>query len=130
MNGLTAKRLRQLSHAIVLSQGDSPGEGLNQYNQESNCVSWEPAYEDGYRHDFSGKAGELVNACHPRATDPDGNPLLGMFKNPGTLHHKSKVKLIYKALKKLWKETGGEHEIFGPKFRRTIRTYAHPAMAS
>jgi len=137
MNGLTAKRLRQLAHSIVLAQGESPGAGLNQYNQESNMVVWEPAYEDGYRHNFDPAVNEsgqciadLVNACHPRAVDPDGNMLLGMFKNPGTIHHVSKVKLIYKALKKLWKDTGGVHEIFGSRFRRTVRTYAQPATAA
>lgn len=127
MNGLTAKRLRQLAYQIVLASGESPGEGANQYHQESNCVSWEPAYEDGYRHDFSGVAGDLVNACHSRATDPDGLPLLGMFKNPGTLHNAHKVTQLYHHLKKLWKSTGGKHEIFGKKFRRTLRTYAPPS---
>ena len=133
MNGLTAKRLRQLAYQIALTSGENPGQGANQYHQESNCVSWEPAYEDGYRHDFStmvNEAGQsmadLVNACHPRATDPDGLPLLGMFKNPGTLHNAHKVTQLYKHLKKLWKATGGKHEIFGTKFRRTLRTFAPP----
>lgn len=137
MNGLTAKRLRQLAYNITLAQGEHPGEGANQYHQESNCPSWEPAYEDGYRHDFSEEVNEagqriadLVNACHPRAKDPDGFPLLGMFKNPGTLHCAHKTKQLYRHLKKLWKATGGKHEIFGPKFRRTLRTYAPASEAA
>jgi hypothetical protein len=134
MNGLTAKRLRQLAHAIVLSQGESPGKDANLYNQESNCISWEPAYEDGHRHDFSTEVNEngqsiadLNNALHPRAKDPDGNPLLGMFHNPGTLHHANKTRVIYNHLKKLWKQTGGNHEIFGKRFRRIVNTYAEAA---
>jgi hypothetical protein len=127
MNGLTAKRLRQLAHAIVLSQGESPGKDANLYNQESNCISWEPAYEDGHRHTFDGPEAAFVNALHPRAKDPDGNPLLGMFHNPGTLHHANKTRVIYNHLKKLWKQTGGNHEIFGKRFRRIVNTYAEAA---
>jgi len=129
MNGLTAKRLRQLAHAIVLSQGGSPGEFLNHYDQESNCPTYVPAYADGYRHDFSDtKAAALVNACHERAKDPDGNELMAFVKNPGTLHHKNKVKIIYLNLKKLWRSTKGKHMLFGKRFRHTVRTYAQPDM--
>jgi hypothetical protein len=129
MNGLTAKRLRQLAYQICIASGESPGEGANSYNQESNCVSWEPAYKDGYRHDFSdSEAAPLVNACHERATDPDGTPLLGMYYKPGTIHHAHRPTLIYKHLKKLWRKTRGQHEIFGKRFRKTLRTYAPPGL--
>ena len=138
MNGLTAKRLRALAYNIVLAGGkEHPGTDYNQYNQESNCVSWEPAYEDGYRHDFSTEKNligncyaDINNAKHARSKDPDGNNLLGMFNNPGTIHHKHKVTLIYKHLKKLWKKTGGNHEIFGKRFRRVVRSYAPPTPTS
>jgi hypothetical protein len=138
MNGLLAKRLRALAYNIVLAEGkESPGKDYNQYNQESNCVSWEPAYKDGYRHDFSTEfndqhqsIADINNAAHERATDPDGKNLLGMFNNPGTVHHKHKVTLIYKHLKKLWKKTGGNHDIFGKRFRRVVRTYAAASKAS
>jgi hypothetical protein len=137
MNGLTAKRLRQLAFNIVLAQGESPGEGYNQYNQESNCPSWEPAYVGGYRHDFSTEVNDkgqsiadLNNAAHERMVDPDGVPLLASFYNPGTLHHAHKVTVLYKALKKLWKATGGVHEVFGTKFRKTLRAYAPPSPAA
>ena len=129
MNGLIAKRLRQLAYQIVVAGGEKPGEKYNQYNQESNCVSWEPAYEDGYRHDFSTEKNiigvryaDINNAKHARAKDPDGNDLLGMFNNPGTIHHAHKVTVLYRHLKKLWRRTHGLHEIFGKKFRRTNRS--------
>jgi hypothetical protein len=128
MNGLTAKRLRQLALQLVISQGFSGGDGYNQYDQEANCVSWEPAYQDGHQHVFEGEAAGFVNAIHERMVDPDGTPLFGMFKNPGTLHHKHRVTIVYKGLKKLWMQTGGKHEIFGKNFRRTYRSYA-PATA-
>ena len=126
MNGLTAKRLRQFARALVKSKGISLGEGYNEYDQESNAISWEPAYVDGYRHNFSTEVdpegnsiADIINATHERAKDPDGNELLGQFKNPGTLHHKHKVRILYKALKKMWKETNGRHEIFTRNFSRT-----------
>jgi hypothetical protein len=120
MNGLIAKRLRQLAFQTVSAGGENPAEGYNQYNQESNMVVWEPAYADGHRHDF---ADTDKNIGHDRAVDPDGNELLGMYYNPGTIHHAHKVTVLYRHLKKLWKATGGKHEIFGKKFRRTYRTY-------
>jgi len=130
MNGLTAKRLRQLAHNLVLAGGHSPGEGYNQYNQESNCPSWEPAYKDGHRHIFEGETAGFLNAMHERAKDGDGNDLLGMFNNPGTIHHAHKVTVLYRHLKKLWKATGGKNEIFGPNFRKVVRSYAPAATTS
>ena len=109
MNGKRAKWLRKLALNIVLAQGESGGVGFNQYNQESNCPSWEPAYVDKHRHDFEDPT---KNDTHERMTDPEGTPLLGMFNNPGTIHHKHKVTLIYKHLKKMWKATSGKHELF------------------
>ena len=126
MNGLTAKRLRQLAHNLVLAGGHSPGEGYNQYNQESNMVVWEPAYSDGWRHDYT-PTGAFMNALHPRAKDPDGNNLLGMYNQPGTIHHAHKVTVLYRHLKKLWRATHGRHEIFGKRFRGTYKSYTQPA---
>jgi hypothetical protein len=120
MNGLTAKRLRQLAHTIAIAQGMNPAEGYNQYNQESNCISWEPAYKDGHRHDFDEPEN---NVGHERMKDPDGVPLLGSYYKPGTLHHAHKVTVLYKHLKKLWRATNGRHEIFGRKFRKIHRQY-------
>jgi hypothetical protein len=130
MNGLTAKRLRQLAHKIVLAQGGTPGEFRNNYDQERNCPGYVPAYSDGYKHDFSEKVDKtgynmaaLANMTHPRATDPDGNELMAYVMKPGTLHHKNKVKILYLGLKRLWKLTGGKHMIFGQRFRRTVLRY-------
>ncbi|MEE9302682.1 MAG: hypothetical protein V3U84_02745 [Thiotrichaceae bacterium] len=136
MNGKTAKRLRRFAQALVESKGLSAGEGYNQYDQETNAVSWEPVYVDGYRHDFSeeldpeGRSiAAIINATHERAKDPDGNELLARFKNPGTLHHKHKVRILYKALKKMWKDTHGKHEIFARNFKPTggVLPPRHPA---
>jgi len=135
MNGLTAKRLRQLAHKIILAQGGSPGEFLHHYDQQSNCPAYVPAYSDGYRHDFSEEINKdgynmaaLANACHPRAKDPDGNELLAFVKNPGTLHHKNKMKIVYLALKKMWNATNGKHPVFGPNFRSKVMTYAKTSL--
>jgi hypothetical protein len=131
MNELTAKRLRQLAHKIVLAQGGKPSEDWNHYDQERNCPGYVPAYSDGYKHDFSEKLDKdgynmaaLANMCHPRATDPDGNELMAYVMKPGTLHHKNKVKILYIGLKKLWRLTGGKHTIFGQRFRKTVLRYA------
>jgi hypothetical protein len=125
MNEKIAKRLRRFAQALVESKGFSAGEGYNQYDQELNNISWEPAYVDGYRHDFGtavdpdgNSIADVINATHERSKDPDGQDLLGMFKNPGTLHHKHKVRILYKALKKMWKDTNGRHEIFTRNFGR------------
>ncbi len=126
MNESTAKRLREFARELVKSKGISLGEGYNEYDQESNLISWEPAYVDGHRHDFSteldpegNSIADIINATHERSKDPDGNELLGQFKNPGTLHHKHKVRILYKALKKMWKDTKGRHEIFTRNFDQT-----------
>jgi len=123
MNEQLAKRLRRFARALVESKGISAGEGYNQYDQELNSISWEPAYADGHRHHFSeeldpegNSIADIINAAHERAKDPDGKDLLGQFKNPGTLHHKHKVRILYKALKKMWKDTHGQHEIFTRNF--------------
>jgi hypothetical protein len=104
----------------VLAQGGKPGEFLNNYDQESNCPGYVPAYADGHRHDFEN---EDNNFGHERTTDPDGNELMAYVMKPGTLHHKNKVKILYLGLKRLWKQTGGKHMIFGQKFRRVVLRY-------
>lgn len=123
MNGKIAKRLRQLAVDLLATQGFSAGEFHNQYDQESNCISWEPAYEDGHRHvfDVDEEVDPFANLRHPRAKDPDGKELLGMFKNPGTLHCKQRGRVVYHALKKLWKETGGKHKVFTSDEMQSLR---------
>ncbi len=118
MNGKITKRLRRLAIKLLATQKLSAGEFANQYDQESNCASWEPAYVDGHRHDFDN---DDNNLGHERAKDPDGNDLLGMFKNPGTLHVKQRGEVVYHALKKLWKETGGKHKVFTSDEMRPLR---------
>ena len=123
MNGKRARWLRKLALNIVLAQGESGGVGYNEYNQESNCPSWEPAYADKHRHNFDDPT---KNDTHERMKDPDGVPLLAMFNNPGTIHHKHKVTLIYKHLKKMWKATNGKHDLFKQLKRRNVKNELQP----
>ena len=112
MNGLTAKRLRQYALKLCHLEGISGGEGMNKYRQAMNCRSVKPAYVDGHRHNYDD---DKENLKYERATDPDGNKLIGFYNNPGTIVTKWKWKIIYRNLKKLWKKTNGRHQIFSPK---------------
>lgn len=88
MNTGRAKKLRRLALQLLLRQGISGGEGRNEYYQEENCVSWEPAIDKN---------------TGMRMRDPDGIPLLASVKKPGTLHCAWKFRAFYKQLKKSYK---------------------------
>ncbi|MHC4640099.1 MAG: hypothetical protein ACYS32_00540 [Planctomycetota bacterium] len=117
MNGLTAKKLRRYALKLVHLEGVSGGEGKHEYQQALNCKAVEPAYTDGHRHDYDD---DDNNIGHERMTDPDGNDLIGFYNNPGSLVTKWKWKIVYRNLKKLWKQTHGRHEIFSPQFMRRV----------
>ena len=100
MNGKTAKYLRDLALVICQAEGVSGGQGYNRYQQEMNCIAVEPAYKDGHRHDYDDPDNNLG---HERVTDPDGNPLVGFFRNPGTIRSKWVFRVVYQNLKREWK---------------------------
>jgi hypothetical protein len=123
MNGKTAKAIGKLALTIVNMEGISGGEGKGRYQQEMNCIVWEPAYTDGHRHDFDDPDNNLG---HERMCDPDGNKLLGQFRNPGTIRTKWTYRIVYQNLKRLWKRTHGTHYYFTRRFLNELRTSPIP----
>jgi hypothetical protein len=106
MNGKRAKSLRRLALMLLQKEGITGGDGYNQYKQVKNCVSWEPAYKDGKPHDSENNLGRA------RTKDPDGNYLITPIQKPGTIFTQWKFRIIYQNLKRLWKQTNGQHKIF------------------
>jgi hypothetical protein len=97
MNGRRAKKLAVLAQQICIMEKIGWSEGYNEYNQLDNCISWEPAFDE--------QTGLPMR-------DPEGFKLLKPVKNPGTLQTAWKFRIIYKNLKRIWKQTGGQHELF------------------
>ena len=88
MNSKRAKLIKKRTADLLTSLGVPLGEGHGDYEQVNNCVSWEPAIaKDG-----------------TRIVDHDGVQLLKPMKNPGTIVHKWKYKVLYKWLKKMYKQ--------------------------
>ncbi len=96
MNGLTAKRLRNLAYELLAREGISGGEGYGKYDYIDNCISWEAAYDE---HGM-------------RMRDPEGQPLLKPVRKPGTMYTQWKWRRVYQNLKRLWKQTKGRHILF------------------
>jgi hypothetical protein len=109
MNNKTAKKLKRLAIKLLAAEGISGGDGYNEYNQIENRILWEPAYQDGKPHNWDNPE---ENEKRVRAADPDGNALLAMRKVPGTVFTAWRLRMAYNNLKRLWKETGGKHELF------------------
>jgi len=63
------------------------------------------------------------NVGHMRMRDPDGVPLKGMFKRPGTIQCAWKKRIIYQNLKRLWKQTKGGHPVFKEFHRTSPKNY-------
>jgi hypothetical protein len=88
MRGSRSKKLYRLAHEYVVGvMKKSAGEGFNQYHQAMNRIDWEP---------------QLTDKGHP-LFDPDGHPLMKPGKFPGTITCANHVRVMYKALKKQWK---------------------------
>jgi hypothetical protein len=68
-------------------------DGWNEYNQEENCISWEPAFDD--------KGFPL--------RDPEGDALIQPLKKPGTIYCAHKQTIIYKNLKDRYKRKRMSH---------------------
>lgn len=109
MRGKRAKWLADYARKLLASEDIDINDGYNHYNQLANYKRLEPAYSDGWRHNFEFEA---ANWRHPRYRAPDGTPLSGMFNAPGTIQTAWKFRLVYQNLKRLWKETKGEHNVF------------------
>lgn len=87
MNQKKAKQIRRRTRELMLSLGMSLGEGHNEYEQVKNCTSWERA---------NNPDGTIMR-------DQDGEPLMMLKKNPGTVQLKWRYRLFYKFLKKMYK---------------------------
>lgn len=90
MRGKRAKQLRKLAATLLRKHGISPVDLKQNYNQEMNCISWEPA---------TGKDGKLIR-------DPDGQLLLAPKKKHGTITHAHAFMIAYRRLKKHYKSKG------------------------
>jgi len=89
MRGKRAKKLRRIALQYVLTvMKKSAGEGRNEYNQAMNRIEWEPMLNP--------------ETSHPMM-DPDGFPLMKPGKAPGTITSAWHWRVMYKSLKKQWK---------------------------
>jgi hypothetical protein len=88
MNGKRAKLIRKRTEELLTSIGIGYGDGCEEYEQEQNCHSWEV---------FKLPDGTIMR-------DPDGAAMLKPVKAPGTIRSKWKFKVLYKWMKKMYKQ--------------------------
>jgi hypothetical protein len=109
LNNKRAKYLRKLARTICITENIGPGDGYNEYNQLENCVCWAAAFADGKPPTWDDP--EKDENRLP-ALDPEGHKLIAPYRRPGTITTAWRFRMIYQNLKRLWKETGGKHEVF------------------
>jgi hypothetical protein len=96
MNQSRAKYIRRVAEKVLAATKYKMSDGHGLYHRDNNHIVWEPKFDE--------------NGL--RVKDPEGKMLLEPVKKPGTIHCAWNYRILYKSLKKLWKDTSGKHEVF------------------